>query len=207
MKFKVGDRVMFDVLRGLDRDTWNEFGYRETEPGRVVWVDKDDSYRPYRVKLDSIRGDDDGKWWARESELTLIAPEPRFKVGDRVRVKFSEPVWFFKPGDTGEITKIISVGYRYLVEFDDGEIGFCDDRHLEPLPEPEPEPAAKVRYAITYGGAWKEDDDSEVGYATLDAAVDGAKQAAVNGDMSVEVWKLVAIVNPPAEPEVIRIEE
>lgn len=74
--------------------------------------------------------------------------------------------------------------------------------------EPAAKPAAQVRYAVTYKGEGDSYDfDDENCYSTLESATQAAKRQSVDANKPAEIWKLVAIVNPPAEPEVIRMEE
>ncbi len=92
--YKVGDRVI--VHYDDERATyalWRTKGYRTNEAGAVVDVCGSDKH-PFHIKLDTPRNGDNGLWWAGESELTPIAPEPRFKIGDRVMVNRSDaPLW------------------------------------------------------------------------------------------------------------------
>jgi len=75
--------------------------------------------------------------------------------------------------------------------------------------EPERKADPRVRYAVTREGKPDGYDfDKENCYRTYDDAVTSAKKNFYDGDKQhVEVWKLVAIVNPPAEPEVVKLEE
>jgi len=80
-------------------------------------------------------------------------------------------------------------------------------REIEPAAA-EPKPDAWVRYAIAYKDEVDSCDfEAENCYDTIDRAVDESKKYCRDENKPVEVWKLVAIVNPPAEPEVIRMEE
>ena len=99
----------------------------------------------------------------------------------------------------------------------DGDVEFIDQpaapgeviawREIEPAAA-EPKPDAWVRYAIAYKDEVDSCDfEAENCYDTIDRAVDESKKYCRDENKPVEVWKLVAIVNPPAEPEVIRMEE
>ena len=88
-------------------------------------------------------------------------------------------------------------------EADDGEV--IAWREIEPERKADP----RVRYAVTREGKPDGYDfDKENCYRTYDDAVTSAKKNFYAWDKQhVEVWKLVAIVNPPAEPEVVKLEE
>ena len=156
----------------------------------------------------------------------------KFRVGDRVRVHYSsihpsKNLYELRgygndePAVVSKIDKDDSL-LKYFVKFDkplnssDLRLWVSEDE-LEPLapipdgwtPADEPKPDARVRYAVTREGKPDGYDfDKENCYRTYDDAVTSAKKNFYDGDKQhVEVWKLVAIVNPPAEPEVVKLEE
>ena len=137
----------------------------------------------------------------------------KFKVGDRVEHRSSV---------TGSVADVLPSG-NYYVRLDrpafpgDDCMWAFGESELSPLapipdgwtPADEPKPDARVRYAVTREGKPDGYDfDKENCYRTYDDAVTSAKKNFYDGDKQhVEVWKLVAIVNPPAEPEVVKLEE
>jgi len=157
----------------------------------------------------------------------------KFRVGDRVRVHYSsihpsKNLYELRGYGNDEPAVVVSKIdkddslLKYFVKFDkplnssDLRLWVSEDE-LEPLapipdggtPADEPKPDARVRYAVTREGKPDGYDfDKENCYRTYDDAVTSAKKNFYDGDKQhVEVWKLVAIVNPPAEPEVVKLEE
>lgn len=215
-KFKVGDRVM---VRMIGSPLWCKYYGASWRNGVIASASADHGYR---VKLTTKNTDDDGVWCPDESELSPILPvippgwtpasEPpdggRYARNVRVLLNDGREWYGWYNGVLNEwfvfsrnvdATEIVT-NWEYMGNSNTGEV--IAWREIEP------KPAAKVRYAIV---SKDEDEDTELYdddlFLTYDAAEDAARKCARESGKSFEVWKLVAIVNPPAEPEVIRMEE
>lgn len=90
--------------------------------------------------------------WNPDVNITDIEPvigkvaadapdEPKFKVGDRVRVTDAVPHgWFFNAGDVGEIAEVgKKFDFQYRVKLEGHrDMGHVDDKHIELVADPAP---------------------------------------------------------------------
>ena len=88
-KFKVGDRVKCVKVADRNEKTLNKIGivkrvYTDSRPYAVVFDEDVDGHHLWLAGINCEYGHG---WWCSEDELELVKeePEPKFKVGDRVK--------------------------------------------------------------------------------------------------------------------------
>ena len=154
-KYKVGDRVKCVKVADRNEKILNKIGtvkhvVTDSRPYAVVF---DADVGGHRLVTAGINCEYGHGWWCSEDELELVKeePEPKFKVGDRVKAIKPKDDNTLIVGKIGTIKALYSdVDHRYRVEFDElinghscggnAKYGYgwnCDEDTLE-LVKPEP---------------------------------------------------------------------